>query len=81
MSSFTGGFEHYAPWKTIDTPEVVTGQPSLKTLIRGVFEPARFLDILRNFVVFSDEPTTNPDTGQRHQTLIKRVANTTNTGP
>lgn len=74
MSSFTGGFEHYAPWKTIDTPQVVTNQPSLKTLIYGVFEPTRFLDILRNFVVFSDEFTTDPNTGQRGKTLIKRVA-------
>ncbi|MDI9588688.1 MAG: type I restriction endonuclease subunit R, partial [Acidobacteriota bacterium] len=74
ISSFTGGFEHYASWKTIDSPEVITGQPSLKILINGVFTPIRFLDILRNFVVFSDEPVTDPQTGQRRQTLIKRVA-------
>jgi type I restriction enzyme R subunit len=74
MSSFTGGFEHYASWKTIDSPEVITGQPSLKILINGVFAPLRFLDILQNFVVFSDEPVTDPKTGQRRQTLIKRVA-------
>jgi type I restriction enzyme, R subunit len=24
-------------------------------LVRGVFEPARFLDLVRNFVVFTDE--------------------------
>lgn len=74
MSSFTGGFEHYAPWKAVNTPEVVTGQPSLKILIDGVFAPNRFLDILRNFVVFSDESITDPKTGQRRQTLIKRVS-------
>ena len=56
MSSFTGGFEHYAPWKTIDGREVVTGLPALEVLIKGVFEPARFLDIVKNFIVFSDEP-------------------------
>lgn len=73
MSSFTGGFEHFAPWKTIDGREVVTSLPSLEVLIKGVFEPARFLDILRNFVVFSDETVTDKKSGQKVRALIKRV--------
>jgi type I restriction enzyme R subunit len=64
MGSFTAGWEHYAPWKTIDGREVVTGHPALEVLIKGVFDQTRFLDILRNFIVFSDEPTG----------LVKRVA-------
>lgn len=64
MSSFTGGFEHYAPWKTIDGREIVAGVPALEALIKGVFEPSRFLDIIQNFIVFSDEP----------KGLVKRVA-------
>lgn len=64
MSSFSGGFEHYAPWKTIDGRDVVTNLPALEVLVRGVFEPSRFLDIVRNFVVFSDEG----------KGLVKRVA-------
>ena len=64
MSSFSGGFEHYAPWKTIDGREVVTNRPALEVLLKGVFEPARFLDLVRSFVVFSDEP----------QGMVKRVA-------
>ena len=74
MSSFSGGFEHYAPWKTIDGNEVVKDRPALEVLLKGVFTPERFLDILRNFVVFSDEYITDPTTGQRRQALIKRVA-------
>lgn len=74
MSSFTGGFEHYAPWKTIDGRDVITNRPALEVLLKGVFAPARFLDILRNFVVFSDEPITDAATGQRRRALIKRVA-------
>lgn len=74
MSSFTGGFEHYAPWKTIDGRDVITNRPSLEVLIKGVFAPERFLDILRNFVVFSNEPITDSATGQRRRALIKRVA-------
>jgi type I restriction enzyme R subunit len=64
MGSFSGSFEHYAPWKTIDGRDVVTDRPALEILIKGVFEPARFLDLLRNFVVFSEES----------QGLVKRVA-------
>ena len=74
MSSFTGSFEHYAPWKTIDSREVVSGSPALKTLVLGVFDPARFLDILRNFVVFSEETMTDKSTGQPTKVLVKRVA-------
>jgi len=74
MSSFTGGFEHYAPWKTIEGREVITNLPALEVLIKGVFEPARLLDILRNFVVFSDETATDKKSGQKVRQLIKRVA-------
>ena len=74
MSSFTGGFDHYAPWKTIEGREVITNLPALEVLIKGVFDRQRFLDIVRNFIVFSDETITDPVTGQKTRTLIKRVA-------
>ena len=74
MSSYTGAFEHYAPWKTIEGREVVSNLPSLEVLIKGVFEPARFLDLLQNFVVFSDETVTEQSSGQPIRTLVKRVA-------
>ncbi|WP_144628280.1 type I restriction endonuclease subunit R [Arthrobacter woluwensis] len=74
MSSYTGGFEHYAPWKTIEGREVVSNLPALEVLIKGVFEPKRFLDLLQNFVVFSDETVTDKATGQPTRVLVKRVA-------
>jgi type I restriction enzyme R subunit len=74
MGAFSAGFEHYAPWKTIEGRELVTDRPALEVLIKGVFEPGRFLDILRNFVVFSDETVTDHTTGRRTRALIKRVA-------
>lgn len=64
MSSFTGAFEHYAPWKTIEGREVVTNKPALEVLVKGVFDQRRFLDLLQNFVVFSDEA----------KGMVKRVA-------
>jgi type I restriction enzyme, R subunit len=74
MSSFSGGFEHYAPWKTIDGRDVVTNLPALEVLVKGVFAPERFLDLVRSFIVFSDETETDRKTGQRVRTLVKRVA-------
>ena len=56
MGSFSAGYEHYAPWKTIDGRAVVSDRPQLEVLIRGAFEPSRFLDLVQNFIVFSDEP-------------------------
>lgn len=74
MSSYTGAYEHYAPWKTIEGREVITDRPSLEVLIKGVFEPKRFLDILQNFIVYSDETTTDKKTGQPTRVLVKRVS-------
>ncbi len=64
IGSVSAGFEHYAPWKTIEGRTVVSDKTPLEVLIRGVFEPERFLDLIRNFIVFSDEPNG----------LVKRVA-------
>lgn len=74
MSSYSGAFEHYAPWKTIEGREVVSNLPALEVLIKGVFEPKRFLDLLKNFIVFSDETVTDKATGQPTRALVKRVA-------
>ncbi len=56
MGSFSAPWEHFAPWKTIDSRNILTDRPDLEVMVRGVFEPQRFLDLVRNFVVFSDEP-------------------------
>lgn len=74
MSSYAGAFEHYAPWKMIEGREVVSNRPALEVLIKGVFEPKRFLDLLQNFIVFSDETVTDKATGQPTRVLVKRVA-------
>lgn len=74
MSSFSGGFEHYAPWKTIDGRELISGVPALEVLIKGVYEQSRFLDIIKNFIVFSEETVTDNKSGQKTTVLIKRVA-------
>ncbi|PRB71346.1 type I restriction endonuclease subunit R [Arthrobacter sp. MYb213] len=74
MSSYSGAFEHYAPWKTIEGREVVNNRPALEVLLKGVFEPKRFLDLVKNFIVFSDETVTEKSSGQPTRALVKRVA-------
>ncbi|MGY1814341.1 type I restriction endonuclease subunit R [Blastococcus sp. SYSU D00820] len=65
LGALGGQFEHYAPWKTIDGYGLApAGLPELEVLVRGVFAPGVFLDLLRNFVVFTDERIG----------LVKRVA-------
>ncbi len=56
MGPLSGRFEHYAPWKTIDGKRLAaTGTPEMEVLVRGVFEHGLFLDLVRNFISFSDE--------------------------
>lgn len=45
--------ERFQPWKTVTGKEVLS--ESLQTLIRGVFNPAILLDLMRHFVVFEQE--------------------------
>ncbi|MGH9131250.1 MAG: type I restriction endonuclease subunit R [Acidimicrobiales bacterium] len=58
-------FGHFAPWKTINGDRLApTGTPEMHVLVQGVFQPVRFLDLVRSFVTFSDERTG----------LVKRLA-------
>jgi type I restriction enzyme R subunit len=48
--------ERFMPWRTIDgTALAPSALTELEVLLRGVFEPQRFLDLLRHFVVFEDD--------------------------
>jgi type I restriction enzyme R subunit len=53
--TFTSGWEHYAPWKTIDGASVVSGVPEIEVLTRGMFTPERLLDLVRNFIVYAGD--------------------------
>jgi type I restriction enzyme R subunit len=53
IGSMAAGWEHFAEWKKIND-EGEEGRVSLETMIRGVCEPARFLDIVENFTLFSE---------------------------
>ena len=55
MGSMTAGWEHLAEWKKVDNEEE-QGQVSLETMLRGVCEPRRLLDLVENFILFKEEP-------------------------
>src|SRR5260370_6341711 len=53
IGSMTAGWEHFAEWKKIND-EGEEGRVSLETMIRGVCDPERLLDIVENFTLFSE---------------------------
>jgi type I restriction enzyme R subunit len=55
IGSLTADRERFMPWRTVDGDDLAPkGIPELETLIKGVFEKRRFLDLLRDFIVFGD---------------------------
>jgi type I restriction enzyme R subunit len=55
VGSVTAGWEHFAEWKKVGS-EHEAGRVSLETMLRGVCEPARLLDLVENFTLFQEIP-------------------------
>ena len=53
IGSMTAGFEHFAEWKKIDD-EKEPGLISLETMIRGVCDKRKLLDLVENFILFDE---------------------------
>jgi type I restriction enzyme R subunit len=49
-------YEHYYAWKKVNNedPSAQRGIDQVKTIVKGVYEPARFLEVLRDYVYFPD---------------------------
>lgn len=54
LGTLTTPPEHFAEWKTMD-PADMQGRPPLEVLITEAFEPSRFLDLIRHFVLFEED--------------------------
>ncbi|CAG0992977.1 Type-1 restriction enzyme R protein [Burkholderiales bacterium] len=55
VGSLSAELERFMPWRTTDGKAIAPkGSPELETLIEGVFEKQRFLDLLRHFTVFGE---------------------------
>ena len=66
MGSVTANQEWFKVWRTIDGErEAPKTALELKTLLRGVFERQRFLDLLHHFIVFEEDP----DSGALHKII------------
>ena len=69
VGSMTAGWEHFADWKRINS-EGETGVISLETLIRGVCEKSRLIDLIENFTLFEESKGGAVKvTGKNHQYL------------
>ena len=65
VGTLTAGRGGFRPWRTIGGEELApVFLTELQVLIEGVFEPRRFLDLIRDFIVFDD----------RGGIVVKRVA-------
>jgi len=69
VGSLTAGWEHFKEWKRIER-EDETPTVSIETVLRGVCEPSRLLDIVENFTLFSEQQSGIAKiVGQNHQFL------------
>ena len=55
VGSITAGWEHLSEWKKVGS-ESETSRVSLETMLRGVCDPERLLDIVENFTLFQEVP-------------------------
>ncbi len=55
IGALGAGKEWFKPWRTVSGREdAAPGLPELQVVLGGVFEPRRFLDLVRHFIVFED---------------------------
>jgi type I restriction enzyme R subunit len=76
IGSVTAGWEHFAEWKKIND-EGEEGVVSLETIVRGVCDKARLLDLVENFTIFSEaKGETAKLVAKNHQFLgVNRALN------
>lgn len=54
--TLTSNEDRFMTWRTIDGEEVAsTSSPKLEVLIKGMFQRDRFLDIIKNFILFQSD--------------------------
>ena len=56
LGTVTSDWERFMTWRTITGKELVPpGSLQLETMLKGVFDKHRLLDLVRNFIVFEDD--------------------------
>ena len=54
VGTITADEDRFTPWKSVDGDYSDTKNAGFKTMLHGMMEKARLLDIIKNFVVFND---------------------------
>lgn len=70
MGTISSNYERFLPWKSVDGEKEAGNVPMLDILLRGVCDKARFIDIVRSFVVFErdeESPTYTKKLAAYHQ--------------
>jgi len=55
VGSVSAGWEHFCEWKKVGS-EKEESRVSLETMLKGVCEPSRLLDLVENFTLFQEVP-------------------------
>jgi type I restriction enzyme R subunit len=56
IGTLTSGWERFMPWRTVEGEDIAPkGSLEMEVLLKGVFDKSRFLDLVRNFIVFEDD--------------------------
>lgn len=65
IGTISATYERFTAWKSVEGEKDRKGVPMLEILLRGVCDQMRFLDIVRNFIVFEKD---------KEQGFIKKLA-------
>jgi type I restriction enzyme R subunit len=80
LGTITSDWERFMTWRTITGKELVPpGSLQLETLLKGVFDKHRLLDLIRNFIVFEDdgEKVTKKLAGYHQFHAVNKAVETT----
>lgn len=73
--SVSADLSRYMTWKTADgIKEASRFKPQLETLLKGMFQPATLLDLVRNFIVFEKSKKEDAKTGLIQIQTVKKLA-------
>ncbi len=61
IGALTSGKEWFKPWRTVTGETLADSHtPQLQVMLEGVFEPSRFLALVRDFIAFDDDGGGTP---------------------
>ncbi len=73
--SLSAGYSRYMNWKSSDgKKEASRFSPQLEILLKGMLNPATFLDLVRNFIVFEKNKKEDATTGITQIETVKKLA-------